>query len=185
MSFTTRLRLPIELDQVNTCERSPSFTNHCCNLVVNSPDTTPFATPVSFFLNNPNATMLSAFTNGNRNSLHAAATVLAAAVLGPQQADAACGALPLCKPFREIYGGGKQLCENMWGDAFKYEPEEDKGFGSCQQTAMFSSVSCIMNCFYLGARCANPFSPAAPFYFPNAPEPLCFVSPLPLCTSSS
>lgn len=72
--------------------------------------------------------MLSAFTNGNRNSLHVAATVLAAAVLGPQQADAACGALPQCKPFREIYGGGKQLCENMWGDAFKYEPEEDKGF---------------------------------------------------------
>jgi len=43
-------------------------------------------------------------------------------------------AKPQCRTFREIYGnedgipGGKKVCENMWGGAFKYETEEDKAF---------------------------------------------------------
>jgi hypothetical protein len=28
----------------------------------------------------------------------------------------------------EIYTNGKELCENMFDDAFKYEEDEDKGF---------------------------------------------------------
>lgn len=42
---------------------------------------------------------------------------------------------PQCRTFKEIYGneasavpGGKKLCENMWGGAFKYEKDETKGF---------------------------------------------------------
>jgi len=56
----------------------------------------------------------------------ASCSVLAVALL--PQPVAGCGSLPQCKTFREIYGGGKQVCENMWGDAFKYEPDEDKAF---------------------------------------------------------
>mmetsp|Transcript_24195 Transcript_24195/g.38007 ORF Transcript_24195/g.38007 Transcript_24195/m.38007 type:complete len:294 (+) Transcript_24195:120-1001(+) len=35
---------------------------------------------------------------------------------------------PECKTFKEIYGNGKNLCENMWNTAFKYETDEDKAF---------------------------------------------------------
>lgn len=35
---------------------------------------------------------------------------------------------PPCKRFDAIYAGGKQLCENMWGGAFKYEPDETKAY---------------------------------------------------------
>jgi len=35
---------------------------------------------------------------------------------------------PACKPFKEIYADGKELCENMWGDAFMYEEEEELGY---------------------------------------------------------
>lgn len=68
--------------------------------------------------------------------------VLAAVFLAQSHVDA-CGALPQCKTFREIYGGGKQLCENMWGDAFKYETNEDEGFGSYRNSAfdIYCSVS--------------------------------------------
>lgn len=33
---------------------------------------------------------------------------------------------PQCKPFKEIYNGGKELCENMWNNAFKYESDTSK-----------------------------------------------------------
>eukprot|EP00931_Biecheleriopsis_adriatica_P048350 TRINITY_DN27936_c0_g1_i1.p1 TRINITY_DN27936_c0_g1~~TRINITY_DN27936_c0_g1_i1.p1 ORF type:complete len:334 (-),score=79.83 TRINITY_DN27936_c0_g1_i1:90-1091(-) len=36
--------------------------------------------------------------------------------------------LPDCKPFREIYPSGKELCEKMWGSAFRYEPDEAKAY---------------------------------------------------------
>jgi len=35
---------------------------------------------------------------------------------------------PPCKRFDAIYASGKQLCENMWGGAFKYETEEAKAY---------------------------------------------------------
>jgi len=33
---------------------------------------------------------------------------------------------PECKRFDEIYASGKELCENMWNDAFAYEEDESK-----------------------------------------------------------
>lgn len=33
-----------------------------------------------------------------------------------------------CQTFGSIYGSGKAMCERMWGDAFLYEPDEDKGY---------------------------------------------------------
>lgn len=36
--------------------------------------------------------------------------------------------LPDCKPFDQIYASGKELCEDMWGDAFKYETDETKAY---------------------------------------------------------
>lgn len=35
---------------------------------------------------------------------------------------------PPCKRFDTIYANGKELCENMWGGAFKYETQEDKAY---------------------------------------------------------
>lgn len=35
---------------------------------------------------------------------------------------------PPCKPIEQIYSGGKELCENMWNGAFKYEADEPKGY---------------------------------------------------------
>lgn len=35
---------------------------------------------------------------------------------------------PGCKKFKDIYPTGKELCENMWDGAFKYEPDEDMGY---------------------------------------------------------
>jgi len=35
---------------------------------------------------------------------------------------------PQCKRFDQIYANGKALCENMWGGAFKYEPNETKAY---------------------------------------------------------
>jgi folate receptor len=35
---------------------------------------------------------------------------------------------PDCKRFDQIYKSGKELCENMWGSAFKYESDEDKAY---------------------------------------------------------
>jgi folate receptor len=35
---------------------------------------------------------------------------------------------PPCKRFDVIYASGKQLCENMWGGAFTYEPQEAKAY---------------------------------------------------------
>ncbi|CAK0906316.1 unnamed protein product [Prorocentrum cordatum] len=43
-----------------------------------------------------------------------------AAVLGSQP--------PECKRFDEIYASGKELCENMWNDAFTYEEDEAKAY---------------------------------------------------------
>jgi len=33
-----------------------------------------------------------------------------------------------CKPFNEIYANGQELCENMWGGAFKYSEDEDNAY---------------------------------------------------------
>jgi folate receptor len=33
-----------------------------------------------------------------------------------------------CTKFSEIYTGGQDLCETMWGDAFSYETDESKAF---------------------------------------------------------
>ena len=33
-----------------------------------------------------------------------------------------------CKPFKEIYTSGKELCENMWSDSFVYEQDEDAAY---------------------------------------------------------
>eukprot|EP00930_Biecheleria_cincta_P083418 TRINITY_DN7299_c0_g1_i1.p1 TRINITY_DN7299_c0_g1~~TRINITY_DN7299_c0_g1_i1.p1 ORF type:complete len:332 (-),score=57.04 TRINITY_DN7299_c0_g1_i1:178-1173(-) len=35
---------------------------------------------------------------------------------------------PQCKRFDQIYANGKELCENMWGGAFKYESDEAKAY---------------------------------------------------------
>lgn len=35
---------------------------------------------------------------------------------------------PPCKRFDAIYASGKELCENMWGGAFKYEVDEAKAY---------------------------------------------------------
>eukprot|EP00440_Ansanella_granifera_P001246 gb/GFBE01001342.1/.p1 GENE.gb/GFBE01001342.1/~~gb/GFBE01001342.1/.p1 ORF type:complete len:332 (+),score=89.51 gb/GFBE01001342.1/:1-996(+) len=35
---------------------------------------------------------------------------------------------PECKSFEEVYTSGKDLCEQMWDGAFKYEPDESKAF---------------------------------------------------------
>jgi len=36
--------------------------------------------------------------------------------------------LPECNRFHEIYAGGKELCENMWDGAFKYEQAETSAY---------------------------------------------------------
>ena len=33
-----------------------------------------------------------------------------------------------CKPFKEIYASGKELCEQMWSDSFVYEQDEDAAY---------------------------------------------------------
>ena len=33
-----------------------------------------------------------------------------------------------CKPFKEIYTSGKELCEQMWSDSFVYEQDEDAAY---------------------------------------------------------
>ncbi|KAJ1455243.1 folate receptor family-domain-containing protein [Pelagophyceae sp. CCMP2097] len=33
-----------------------------------------------------------------------------------------------CKPFKDIYADGKELCEVMWNNAFKYETAEEKAY---------------------------------------------------------
>ena len=33
-----------------------------------------------------------------------------------------------CKPFKEIYTSGKELCEKMWSDSFVYEQDEDAAY---------------------------------------------------------
>lgn len=38
------------------------------------------------------------------------------------------GQEPECQTFEKIYTDGKDLCETMWGDAFKYETDEDKAY---------------------------------------------------------
>eukprot|EP00039_Didymoeca_costata_P019405 m.337409 g.337409 ORF g.337409 m.337409 type:complete len:343 (+) comp18126_c0_seq1:164-1192(+) len=35
---------------------------------------------------------------------------------------------PPCKPFKDIYANGKELCEKMWDDAFKYETNETQAY---------------------------------------------------------
>jgi len=40
----------------------------------------------------------------------------------------AANSAPECKSFEEIYSTGKELCENMWGGAFKYETDEDDAY---------------------------------------------------------
>jgi folate receptor len=37
-------------------------------------------------------------------------------------------ATPACKRFDEIYPSGKELCENMWDDAFSYETNETNAY---------------------------------------------------------
>jgi len=60
----------------------------------------------------------------------AIAAVLAIACrIDPSNADSySCDNPPPCRKFSEIYADGKELCENMWDDAFAYEEDEDKGF---------------------------------------------------------
>jgi folate receptor len=38
------------------------------------------------------------------------------------------GAWDTCSKFKDIYPSGKELCERMWGDSFKYEPDEDSAY---------------------------------------------------------
>ena len=33
-----------------------------------------------------------------------------------------------CRPFKDIYANGKELCEKMWGDSFAYETDESKAY---------------------------------------------------------
>lgn len=33
-----------------------------------------------------------------------------------------------CRPMKEIYKNGQELCETMWGDSFVYEADEAKGY---------------------------------------------------------
>ena len=33
-----------------------------------------------------------------------------------------------CRTFKDIYGGGKNLCEKMWGDSFVYSTDEDNAY---------------------------------------------------------
>jgi folate receptor len=35
---------------------------------------------------------------------------------------------PVCRPFHEIYDGGREICENMWGGAFTYEEDESQAY---------------------------------------------------------
>jgi len=44
------------------------------------------------------------------------------------QGSTASVAAPECKAFDEIYQSGKELCENMWDGAFKYETDETKAY---------------------------------------------------------
>jgi len=44
------------------------------------------------------------------------------------QRTLAAAALPECKRFDAIYKSGKELCENMWDGAFKYETDEAKAY---------------------------------------------------------
>mmetsp|Transcript_38300 Transcript_38300/g.88419 ORF Transcript_38300/g.88419 Transcript_38300/m.88419 type:complete len:297 (+) Transcript_38300:139-1029(+) len=37
-------------------------------------------------------------------------------------------AAPECRPFKEIYASGKELCEVMWNNAFKYETNEEDAY---------------------------------------------------------
>jgi len=53
----------------------------------------------------------------------ASAALLLLATVGVQAQDK-----PQCRTFREIYGNGKALCENMWNGAFKYEADDSKAY---------------------------------------------------------
>lgn len=50
---------------------------------------------------------------------------LALCLLAPRPAF---GVQPQCKPIGVIYKDGRELCERMWGKAFRYETDEAKGF---------------------------------------------------------
>lgn len=52
--------------------------------------------------------------------------VIATALAGSMYVSAQEG--PACKKFSEIYKNGKELCENMWGGAFKYEENEAEAY---------------------------------------------------------
>ena len=41
---------------------------------------------------------------------------------------------PQCRTFKEIYGTGKAMCENMWIGAFKYEPDPTKAYTMWRRT---------------------------------------------------
>ena len=43
---------------------------------------------------------------------------------------------PACKPFKDIYPTGKELCENMWSGAFKYEANVTKVGRRCQRRVL-------------------------------------------------
>jgi len=56
----------------------------------------------------------------------AVATAIASVIAAP--AAVLGTAAPQCKPFHEIYASGKELCENMWNDAFVYEEDESNAY---------------------------------------------------------
>jgi len=58
--------------------------------------------------------------------LSAAVLAISSVLVAPSAA--ADPAQPSCKRFDEIYATGKELCENMWDDAFVYEEDESKAF---------------------------------------------------------
>lgn len=38
------------------------------------------------------------------------------------------GSEPECRKMKDIYAGGREICENMWDGAFKYEEDEDNSY---------------------------------------------------------
>mmetsp|Transcript_16848 Transcript_16848/g.46071 ORF Transcript_16848/g.46071 Transcript_16848/m.46071 type:complete len:336 (+) Transcript_16848:204-1211(+) len=59
-------------------------------------------------------------------SLSVIVAVVTSADIAP--ARAADSAAPQCKRFDKIYASGKELCENMWNDAFVYEEDEANAY---------------------------------------------------------
>lgn len=84
-------------------------------------------------------------------------------------ASAAGQAAPECKQFQEIYAGGKELCENMWTEAFKYETDEDKGYNMWFYEATNPNTAVSERLF--GAEHAEPDVCHLDYYHKDAPGP--------------